>query len=143
MRVIIIFIIFLGLVVGCASKPPKQQQNICSIFEQKSSWYRIINKSEEKWGAPIHVQMAIMRQESAFQNRIKPERTKLLGIIPWKRKSSSLGYTQEERKRDLIIFEVRDSRSVGSFAKKKKLKKERWSGLHSLTSFLKTAKQKL
>ena len=94
MRVIIIFIIFLGLVAGCASKPPKQQQNICSIFEQKSSWYRIVNKSEEKWGAPIHVQMAIMRQESAFQNRIKPERTKLLGIIPWKRKSSSLGYTQ-------------------------------------------------
>ena len=82
------------LVASCASKPPKQQENICSIFEQKSSWYRIVNKSEEKWGAPIYVQMAIMRQESAFQNRIKPERTKLLGIIPWKRKSSSLGYTQ-------------------------------------------------
>tara|TARA_Y100001938_G_C7897334_1_gene332836 strand:- start:273 stop:707 length:435 start_codon:yes stop_codon:yes gene_type:complete len=38
--------------------------------------------------------MAIMRQESAFQNRIKPERTKLLGLIPWKRKSSALGYSQ-------------------------------------------------
>ena len=35
-----------------------------------------------------------MRQESAFQNRIKPERTKLLGLIPWKRKSSALGYSQ-------------------------------------------------
>ena len=94
MRFIIIITIFLGLLVGCASKPPLKQQNICSIFEQKYSWYKIVNKSEEKWGAPIHVQMAILRQESAFQNRVKPERTKLFGIIPWKRKSSSFGYTQ-------------------------------------------------
>ena len=94
MRIIIIFLVFLGLVISCASNPPKQQQNICSIFEQKSSWYRIVSKSEEKWGAPIHVQMAIMSQESAFQNRVKPGRTKLLGVIPWKRKSSSFGYTQ-------------------------------------------------
>ena len=79
---------------GCASKPPSQQENICSIFEQKSSWYRLANKSLEKWGAPIHVQMSILRQESAFQNRVKPERTKLLGVIPWSRKSSAFGYTQ-------------------------------------------------
>ena len=56
--------------------------------------YRLANKSYEKWGAPIHVQMSILRQESAFQNRVKPERTKILGIIPWKRKSSAFGYTQ-------------------------------------------------
>ena len=79
---------------GCASKPPSQQENICSIFEQKSSWYRLANNSFEKWGAPIHVQMSILRQESAFQNRVKPERTKLLGVIPWTRKSSAFGYTQ-------------------------------------------------
>ena len=38
--------------------------------------------------------MSILRQESAFQNRVKPERTKLLGVIPWTRKSSAFGYTQ-------------------------------------------------
>jgi hypothetical protein len=54
----------------------------------------LANKSYEKWGAPIHVQMSILRQESAFQNRVKPERTKILGVIPWKRKSSAFGYTQ-------------------------------------------------
>ena len=91
---LIIILGFTAIFISCASKPPTQQENICSIFEQKSSWYRIVNKSYEKWGAPIHVQMAIMRQESAFQNRIKPERTKLLGLIPWKRKSSALGYSQ-------------------------------------------------
>ena len=94
MKNLIIILGCVTLIVACASKPPSQQDNICSIFKEKSSWYRIVNKSYEKWDAPIHVQMAIMRQESAFQNRIKPERTKLLGIIPWKRKSSALGYSQ-------------------------------------------------
>ena len=82
------------MLTSCASKPPDNQNNICKIFSEKSSWYRLANKSEEKWGAPIHVQMSILRQESSFQNRVKPEREKLFGVIPWKRKSSALGYTQ-------------------------------------------------
>ncbi len=94
MRVFILILISFFILFSCASKPPAKQENICSIFEQKSSWYRLANRSYEKWGAPIHVQMSILRQESAFQNRVKPERTKILGVIPWKRKSSAFGYTQ-------------------------------------------------
>ena len=94
MRVFILILISFFILFSCASKPPAKQENICSIFEQKSSWYRLANKSYEKWGSPIHVQMSILRQESAFQNRVKPERTKILGVIPWKRKSSAFGYTQ-------------------------------------------------
>ena len=94
MRVFILILFSFFILFSCASKPPAKQENICSIFEQKSSWYRLANKSYEKWGAPIHVQMSILRQESAFQNRVKPERTKILGVIPWKRKSSAFGYTQ-------------------------------------------------
>jgi len=87
--------LLIGLILsGCASKPPQQQENICQIFKDKSSWYRLVSRSEEQWGAPIHVQMSILRQESSFQNRVKPERTKLLGLIPWKRKSSAFGYSQ-------------------------------------------------
>ncbi len=94
MRFILLVLLTTMLLIGCASKPPQQQENICTIFKEKSSWYRLVSKSEEKWGAPIHVQMSILRQESAFQNRAKPERTKLLGILPWKRKTSAFGYTQ-------------------------------------------------
>lgn len=94
MRVFILILISFFILFSCASKPLAKQENICSIFEQKSSWYRLANKSYEKWGAPIHVQMSILRQESAFQNRVKPERTKILGVIPWKRKSTAFGYTQ-------------------------------------------------
>ena len=94
MRFILLIFLSTVFLVNCASKPPQQQENICTIFKEKSSWYRLANRSEEKWGAPIHVQMSILRQESAFQNRAKPERTKLLGIVPWKRKTSAFGYTQ-------------------------------------------------
>ena len=94
MKFVLSLLALVVLITSCASKPPQQQENICTIFKQKTSWYRLVNRSEEKWGAPIHVQMSILRQESAFQNRAKPERTKLLGIVPWKRKTSAFGYSQ-------------------------------------------------
>jgi hypothetical protein len=94
MKFISLALVLIIFTFSCASKPPQQQENICTIFKEKTSWYRLANRSEEKWGAPIHVQMSIVRQESAFQNRAKPERIKLLGIVPWKRKTSAFGYSQ-------------------------------------------------
>jgi hypothetical protein len=94
MKFISLALVLIIFTFSCASKPPQQQENICTIFKEKTSWYRLANRSEEKWGAPIYVQMSIVRQESAFQNRAKPERTKLLGIVPWKRKTSAFGYSQ-------------------------------------------------
>ena len=38
--------------------------------------------------------MAIIRKESGYDWLARPERTKLFKVIPWKRKSSSLGYSQ-------------------------------------------------
>ncbi len=48
----------------------------------------------ERWGVPIPVQMAIIRQESRFRDDAKPPRRKLLGMIPWTRPSSAYGYGQ-------------------------------------------------
>lgn len=42
----------------------------------------------------MHTVMAIMHQESAFVDDIRPPRRKLLGFIPWKRPSSAYGYSQ-------------------------------------------------
>ena len=82
------------LVAGCASAPPKNINNICSIFDQKDEWYEAALDSKEKWGTPIHVQMAIMWQESSFRDDAQPARSKLLGVIPWTRPSSAYGYPQ-------------------------------------------------
>jgi hypothetical protein len=78
---------------GCASAPPNVE-NICAIFEAKGRWYKDAKKSEERWGTPIHVQLAIIRQESTFQFNARPPRDKLLGVIPWKRPFDAYGYAQ-------------------------------------------------
>jgi hypothetical protein len=82
------------LLSACATSPPQQPDNICSIFEEKRSWYRAARKAEARWGTPKHVSMAIIKQESSFRHDAKPPRRWLLGIIPWKRPSSAYGYAQ-------------------------------------------------
>lgn len=79
---------------ACVSNPPRQANNVCEIFFEKRSWYRSAKKAEKKHGTPIHVQMAIMYQESSFKAKAKPPRKKILGFIPWKRPSSAFGYAQ-------------------------------------------------
>jgi hypothetical protein len=79
---------------GCATTPPSNVDNLCAIFDQKPKWYKYSKCTEEKWGAPIPVQMAIIHQESRFNAKAKPPRKRLLGFIPWKRPSTAYGYTQ-------------------------------------------------
>ena len=74
---------------GCGTTPPTNVEDICAIFEEKSRWYRAANKSEKRWGTPVHVQLAIIRQESTFKFNARPPRKKVLGFIPWKRPSSA------------------------------------------------------
>jgi hypothetical protein len=96
---IVIYIAFLtGLIMliltGCSTMPPKNINNSCEIFFEKDDWYDDAKDSYEKWGVPIHVQLAIIHQESHFQYDAKPEREYILWIIPWGRKSDAYGYAQ-------------------------------------------------
>ncbi len=88
--------LFLGvlLVTGCRQTPPKNIDNLCQIFDEKPRWFKKAKKSQKKWGTPIHVQMAIMRQESGFRFDARPGRKKILGLIPGRRKSSAYGFAQ-------------------------------------------------
>ena len=87
-----IFIVF--SLFACAAKPPAFTEDVCLIFTEKKSWYKAAKKSEENWNIPISVSMAFIKQESSFVANARPERTQLLGFIPWKRKSSARGYAQ-------------------------------------------------
>lgn len=91
-----LFIVIFGLLVlsGCATSPPKNVENICSIFAEYPDWYEDAKHAEKKWGVPIPVLMSIIYQESSFNGTAKPPRKKLLWIIPWKRPSSAYGYSQ-------------------------------------------------
>ena len=93
---LILFIIFLFL-ASCSSFP-KYPQNVCKIFGQNYLWYKSAKKSSETYGAPIHIILAIVNKESGFKRWARPPRSKLFKIIPYKRPSSSLGYSQAVKK---------------------------------------------
>ena len=80
-------------IVGCSSIP-QNTSNSCSIFNERYLWYKHAKKTEQKWGTPIYIQLAIIKMESDFNWLAKPPRQKLFKIIPFKRPSSSFGYSQ-------------------------------------------------
>lgn len=79
---------------GCATSPPSNVTDGCAIFDEKDDWYESAYASYKKWGVPVHVQLAIIYQESRFQHDAKPPRDTLLWVIPWFRKSSAYGFAQ-------------------------------------------------
>jgi hypothetical protein len=90
---------FLGLVWAFSGMlflnlRPDNVDNICAIFDDRYSWYKAARASEERWGTPKHVQMAIMHQESSFIFNARPPRGKLMGFIPWKRPTNAYGFAQ-------------------------------------------------
>ncbi len=87
--------LLLGL-IGCAETPPRQQDNLCGIFNEKDDWYDDTLRAARRWGAPIAVQLAFIQQESSFVADARPPRLYLLGFIPWFRDSSSYGYAQAQ-----------------------------------------------
>jgi hypothetical protein len=91
---VLLGVLWLTIYATQANKAPANPDDICSILEDKPGWYVAAKKSEERWGTPKHVQMSIMRQESSFRFDARPPRTKLLGVIPWKRQSDAYGFAQ-------------------------------------------------
>ena len=87
------FLVFFFLINACSSIP-SNTSNSCSIFNERYLWYKHAKKSERKWGTPIYLQLAIIKMESNFDWLAKPPRQKLFKIVPYKRPSSSFGYSQ-------------------------------------------------
>jgi len=84
----------LGIMAGCTATPPSNPNDLCAIFEEKEDWYDYARQSEQKWGSPIPVMMAIMRHESGFVADAKPARMRILWVIPGPRPSDAYGYPQ-------------------------------------------------
>ena len=81
---------------ACSTDPPRNLTDSCEIFEDKDDWYRDAKQAYERWGTPIHVQLAIIYQESRFVDDAKPPRDHILWVIPWGRISSAYGYAQAQ-----------------------------------------------
>ena len=90
------FVVNLLLLTACTASQPRNTENICEIFREKDDWYDATKDTQEKWGVPIQIQMAIMHQESRFVADAQPPRPYVLGFIPWFRRSSAYGYPQAQ-----------------------------------------------
>ena len=88
-----LFILAFFLITSCSSIPSNTSDG-CSIFKERYLWYKHAKKSEQKWGTPIYIQLAIIKWESGFDWLAKPPRQKIFKVIPYKRPSSSFGYSQ-------------------------------------------------
>ena len=90
----IAFFIQIFVLQSCATKPPENPDNICLIFQEKRSWYKAAIRSEKRWKIPPYVLISFVHQESSFKSDARPEREKILGVIPWFRPSTAVGYSQ-------------------------------------------------
>ena len=87
-------ILLFFLILSSCSSIPKNTLDSCSIFNERYLWYKYTKKTEKKWGTPIYLQLAIIKMESDFDWLAKPQRQKIFKVIPYKRPSSSFGYSQ-------------------------------------------------
>ena len=87
-------LLILILFLTACSSVPKNTNNSCTIFEDRYLWYKHTKKVEEKWGIPVYIQLAFIKKESNYNFFARPPRHKLFKVIPYKRKSSSFGYSQ-------------------------------------------------
>ena len=60
--------------VGCAAvpEPPRQPDNACAILAEKPQWDRAMRTVKRRWGVPVEVQLAIIRNESSFRHDARP-----------------------------------------------------------------------
>ena len=84
----------LACVVTACAGLPTETDNLCSVFHAKRGWHSSAKTVQAKWEIPLHVPMAMMYHESNFRKKAKPSRRYLLGVIPWKRRSTAYGYAQ-------------------------------------------------
>ena len=81
-------------IVACTSSQQINTTDSCILFDQKKNWYKATKRAYNNWDTPIALQLAIINQESSFNQFAKPERKKILGIIPGSRISTAFGYAQ-------------------------------------------------
>jgi len=113
----LIYFIILFFIASC-STIPKYPQNACKIFDQNYLWYKSIKKSSEIYDVPIYIILAFVNKESGFKRWARPERKKLFKIIPYKRPSSSFGYSQAVNK----TWELYKTETNNSFALRARFK---------------------
>lgn len=86
--------LFLIILSGCVTDRNFNQSNLCDIFQTNPQWKSYAEKTKDKWGVPVSLQLSFIKQESSFNRTARPPRQKVFGLIPGLRPSSAYGYSQ-------------------------------------------------
>lgn len=84
----------LGPVTFVDASPPSDKDNICRILNEKPQWREHLASAVDKYGAPRHVLMAIMHQESKFQHDARPLSSSGGGLFGTEYASTAYGFSQ-------------------------------------------------
>ncbi|MGI9389584.1 MAG: lytic transglycosylase [Boseongicola sp.] len=90
-------LILLVFVAACGSSnysAPRNLNDACSIVKQRPSYLSAMQRTQNRWGVPVAVQMATIYQESKFIGNARTPVQYSMGIIPMGRQSSAYGYSQ-------------------------------------------------
>ncbi|WP_341863397.1 lytic transglycosylase [Gymnodinialimonas sp. 57CJ19] len=82
---------------ACGSREfdsPRNLDDACALADERPHYMRAMRRAERNWNVPVHVQMAVIHQESRFDGDIRPPYRYALGVIPMGRQSSAIGYSQ-------------------------------------------------
>ena len=55
-----------ALIGGCSTNPPSNPGDLCSVFQEKDSWYASAHRVHSKYGVPIDVATAIILQSQGL-----------------------------------------------------------------------------
>ncbi|WP_317992555.1 transglycosylase SLT domain-containing protein [Bartonella gliris] len=98
MRHLLFLVALVFLLGGCTTSRPLYTNNACAVLAQKNgffdNWGRASKNAEMRHGIPMSIILATINMESGFRHNARPPRKKLLGFIPWKRRSTAYGYSQ-------------------------------------------------
>lgn len=108
-----LWILLACLISACSVTPPQNKENLCELFKEKEDWYSASKQTYQKWGVPVHVQMAIMFQESSFIADAQPP-SNWMGVRP----STAYGYAQalDATWEDYVTFTHNSSADRDDFA---------------------------
>ena len=80
---------------GCIfGGPLSNTADACTIFKERSSWYRAAVRSEDQWKIRVPILLAVIKKESSFQSDARPTRKKGFLGLPGPRPSTAYGYPQ-------------------------------------------------
>lgn len=94
-----IAVLSLSVLGGCASwrgesKTTSNPNDACKMLKENPDWLESTLESYEKWGTPISIQLAMIRQESSFRHDAKPIRKNKWYEFGTNYASTAYGYSQ-------------------------------------------------